>query len=461
MTRKACFKLVSMTVVYILAFVGCSNSKLIDSSTKPDVNVIDITIAQEETYEINDLGALDAALNVTSESSDGSVAVLREGKYIYALRPGNTLIAVNDGTKTENYNVTVTANNSTSKNNNINYIDLPKDKLYIGCGFNALEDDELNMETILNNPILDIEKIYQSENFYVDDTVKLDCKTFSGSSTNEFLNSVSKKTTVQAKAKLFGFNLFSIKKEFSDLHSDFHSEFKSINQLYITCQHASYWFVEDENGYESYLLPEVEKRLKGEDGTSVEDFIDFYGTHFLVGGNYGTFFECDYVLSDAPTSPHNCPANELIDWGNYANNSTLTPKTFDYNQWLLQEIKDEDPTSRVDGIWDLEELYYFDVQKRVECHSNEYWDLSFKYTDSHRYLYRIEDHANFIDADIALWYWADSLEEPHYPELFPPLIGPRNSQSLIPVWNLLSPDYKARKNEFINYVSERVKNMQN
>ena len=190
MTRKACFKLVSMTVVYILAFVGCSNSKLIDSSTKPDVNVIDITIAQEETYEINDLGALDAALNVTSESSDGSVAVLREGKYIYALRPGNTLIAVNDGTKTENYNVTVTANNSTSKNNNINYIDLPKDKLYIGCGFNALEDDELNMETILNNPILDIEKIYQSENFYVDDTVKLDCKTFSGSSTNEFLNSV-------------------------------------------------------------------------------------------------------------------------------------------------------------------------------------------------------------------------------------------------------------------------------
>lgn len=497
MTGKACFKFVLTMVVSVLAFVGCSNSKSIDSGTELDVSVIDITIAQEETYEINDLDALDAALHVTSESSDGSVAVLHEGKYIYALRPGNTLITVNDGTKTENYHVTVTADNNTSKSS-INTP--PKDELYIGCGFNVLKDDEVNLETIKkNNPILDIDRIYQSENFYMDDTVKFENKTFSGSTTTEFLNSFAKKSTVQAKAKLFGITLFSTKKEFSDLHSDYDSTFKSINQLYLTYQNASYWCVEDEDGYASYLLPEVEKKLKGEDGTSVEDFIDCYGTHVLVGGNYGAFFKCNYVISDAPTSPHKCPANELISklGGEWEKGSS---KTFDYNQWFLELIQYVNPKcpdrDDVDvrswlNYWngverakdelksDYRRCYHRNLYSKKLDYHEDYYDLNYHCLDvlNSRGSYELRSssdygygtRADFIEAAIILWDWIDKIYPPRYAyysdksyiDGFLPLIGPRNSQSLIPVWDLLSSDYKERKKEFINYVSERSKNMRN
>lgn len=262
----------------------------------------DVTLQVGELWEITEESIFETA-DTTFQSQDSTIATLRSGKYIYGGKAGETTIQVQNGERTQVFHVTVLPDENIQEyRTGGTWGEEPENALLIGYGFNALENEDCNMQTINQEAgcMFDWQSVLFSGNLTVDSSVKTTANAYTGSSLRDFCNSYKTKDSVPQTFSMFDRNMEN-QKTFKGVNIT-QSSLKSINQAYYEISKARYMFTEDADGYFSYLLPEVQDALMGFDGTTAEEFIRKYGTHILVGGSYGVSFEYTYVISNELTS---------------------------------------------------------------------------------------------------------------------------------------------------------------
>ena len=438
MLRRALCGILTMVLVFVL--FGCNKSSK---------NIVPITIKAEECYSISDVNELDAVLSNSYVSSDRSIAVLRDGKYIYGLKEGQTKITVTcDGVDTV-YDVTVLpVDNTLSPVKNENRgVDIPANDIHIGCGYNALSGEEFN-ELTVKEPIFDWKQVYSSGNLYMDESLVGTCECYSGVSASEFIDSISKKTTYHTTVKLFGLKLYDKVREKCTQDSSTKSKVSGIYEFYTAKRYVSYYFLEDDNEFYDYLSDNVKNALLGTDGTTVADFINKYGTHVITSGNYGRSFQYDFVMSDS----ENCIL------GGYNPSPKRLYKEFE-NCLKMDYASAKEYVDEMHPLIDCEYFYpELNNYDSLEIFlGNRYFNYEQSGVSFDRALLDMVENWHIPGLEIAdesINNGFGSLDD------ICVLIGPRNEQSLYPVWQLIPTDDELgvkRKNEFIQYVKAHSK----
>ncbi len=423
--------LVGVGIIVLLASVtGCRSSS---QKVKPVL----ITIKECESYEISDLNELDASLNCTYTSSDESVADVREGKYIYGLSDGETTIVVDDGDSKTTYEVTVEPDDADrqsvidegSRDVSSDDWETPDNDIYIGCGYNVLDGKEINENTInkgIEHEIFDWEKVYWSGKLYKDNSVVTETNCYSGTSRQSFVDSYSKKTTVSVSVKFWKYTLYKKNKEITESTSVSQNDIKSINQLYQTVTYAKYIFKENMSSYWDYVYDDVKKKLLGTDGTTVEEFIQQYGTHVLLAGSYGGSFQYNFIDSNSK----NCVVNSRWNSAESINRDFISGALFDMTQ-------NHGLAAEYDGFgW----AHDYDFDSLLVVIGGLFPDTHIGY-DLGMSILTYQD-----------WYMTLNPSKSQ-------LIGPMDDQSLYPVWELIPTDTEEgakRKEEFIKYMKDNT-----
>lgn len=420
---------------------------------------VKVSIAVGKSYSITEEDERDTMFKNSFTSTDSSVAVLRDGKYILGIRAGKAQITVTNDEKEKVYDVTVSAG-SNQANRSVESIETEND-IKIGYGYNAMAGEELN-EYALTKPLFDWSKILKSDELLMDDSKVVDTKSFNGSTLDEFLDSYSKKTTVQITVKVFGIKVYGKRKEFSELNINHTKNVVDINQIYLQIQKKAYYFPEDENGYASYVLPSVWKKLIGTDEkkTTVGEFIQEYGTHVLTSGIYGGSFEWNYVLSDSDKCMLNDSCMCLYDY---------LRQIYDTDGEILQQLdrdmkgyilKHPEVLNRAmlqgadlldDSAWidchDLAQYFYQIGEKKYGMNTSR------KFLGDGKHYANSSVSGQSFDQTLSDYLdWYDALEDGV-------LIGPMDRFSLYPVWELIPSDTKegqARRKEFETFIKKQA-----
>lgn len=419
-------------------------------------NAIKVSVAVGEGYEISDEDELETTLTTQFISTDDTVAVLRSGKYIMGLRRGQAYITVNSNDGETVYDVTVTANEDIPQMSRLQTAgDIPENDVCLGKGYNALCGEELNVISMDDSqPILDWGKLYGNGKIGMAAINSTKSYNYSGTSMNSFLESYSKKSTVEVSAKLFGKEIYKKRKEFSFFDENSKYSVSSLNQAYIQIQKSYYYIEEDEDEYENYLLPEVKEKLMGTDRahTTPEAFIKEYGTHVLVSGIYGGSFEYNYSYSDSEYSvlntinPHSGIGRyigQYTDLGLKGYKQTVYEGIYEKHfkrkamkkPELLGECLFKILTDNFKG-----RLGKIDSAEKLGVETSSLYIGGFAIYSWNRG----DTVENTIDHMVE---WRDDLDDE--------LIGPKDKWSLYPVWDLIpddTPEGKARKAEFVKYI---------
>lgn len=446
-----------LTTAMIICLTGCSVENDSKTGQVKKENAQKISIVAGKNYSITKEDERKTTFETTFTSTDSSVAVLRDGKYILALRPGNTEITVTNGDVNHVYDVTVSADpNQGNRSTNSQTIE---NDIRIGYGYNAMGGEELN-EFSLTKPIFNWNKILKSNELLMDDSEEIVTKSFNGSTMDEFMDSYSKKTTVQISVKIFGIKVYGKRKEFTELNVNHVKNVVDINQIYLQIQKSAYYFPEDENGYASYVLPDVWKKLMGtdENKTTVKQFVKEYGTHILTSGIYGGSFEWNYVLADSDKCMLDdgckCLYNYLRE--KYASDDKIMKQIKSNMKGFLLKRPDEINKAMFQGANLLDASVGLTQQDR-EQYFKTIAQKKYGMNTSTRF---VGDGANFANISVAgqsfdqtisnYMMWRDTLQDGV-------LIGPRDEFSLYPVWELIPADTqegKARREEFAKLLEE-------
>lgn len=419
------------TIALILLLIITVLPSACDSSSNS--KTIDINISVGEDYEITKENALDTTLNTVSVSSNNTVAELRQGKYICGLRPGNTLIKVTKNNEVTNYNVTVTSGNSGTRSLGGSE-EVPENDIFFGYGFNLLENGECEQENIIGECVFDWNALYNSGTISCDNSEYLEYKSYSGSTEESFLESYSKKDTVKVSISI-GFWKFKTKifdKTISQIKSSTSNELtiENINQLYWKLTTARYFLNIRQSELKNYLKPEVKSSLMGTDGTSAADFIKKYGTHIIIGGDYGGFLESNLIIPDNIFDSKVDYVGLLKDafcntaLKKYHSNSYYTPLNGTYI--FCRFVGDE----------------FSAVGKDVEIANSSFYNFNSDYATS------ISDIYN---------EWIEGMNHRDKYNTSLSYLSPTNSQSLVPVWELIdtsTEEGQKRKEEFIKYIED-------
>lgn len=419
------------TIALILLLIITALSSACDNSS--NIKTIDINISAGEDYKITEENALETTLNTISVSSDNTVAELRQGKYICGLRPGNTLIKVTQNNKVTNYNVTVTHGNSGTRNYG-GTDEVPENDIYFGYGFNLLENGECDQENIIGECVFDWEALYNSGKINCDNSEYTEYKSYSGSTVENFTESYSKKDTVKVSVSIgfwkFKTNIYD--KTISQIKSGTTNELKikNINQLYWKWTTAKYFMSISQSELKNYLKPDVNSSLMGTDGTSVADFIEKYGTHIIIGGDYGGFLESNLIVPDNIFDSKVDYAGLLKDafcniaLKKYHSDSYYTPLngTYIFSRY----------------IGDM----FTSVGPNMEIAHNSYYNF---FSSETIFISQIYND------------WIDGMSHRDEYGICLAYLSPTNSQSLVPVWELIdtsTEEGQKRKEEFIKYIED-------
>ena len=402
--------------------------------------VVSVNIEVDDVYEITDQNELETTLNTTYTSSDSTVAVLRSGKYICGLRPGKTRIEVDCEGQITRYDVVVASDNKGDKAY-ITTQTVPKNDIKIGYCFNVLEGKEFDQNAIGKECVFDWEKVYKSGNIRVDGSNKLEFTSYSAATMDSFLDAYSKKETVKIAAKLGKIKLFEKTISSSESSKTSNTNIKSINQLYWKLTKATYNFREPEDGYAAYLKEDVKASLMGTDGTTVEQFIEKYGTHVIVAGVYGGSFEINYTLDDKKFVQKN---KEIMSFFN------KYMKIYNNTNEIFAAI------SRNEG----DKLLLDDYVRKLNL--NEQFLGGYRVEGEGQWKWNSMEIANFNEVSEDFIIWLSCLKEEdgvdfydyryEYFENAFSYLSPINDKSLIAVWDLIdtsTDEGKKRKEAFI------------
>ena len=430
----------------------------------------DISLDIDEDYEIySDMTDLEADEALECESTDESVAVVRNGNHICALRAGNTVITVKAQDETTRYNVTVNAGDVGERSTVISSEGISENDLYIGYGFNAFSGNELDASSMSKMPLLDWNKIYNSENFIMmDSESKNTVSAYAERSVDTLINKYSNKSTVSLSVNIFG--LGNIRRNLADKYEEningYSSDTEIVNHLSVSYQRASLWLREDRNngGYSALLTDEAAEDLYGKNCLSAKNFVEKYGTHVLVSGIYGQKIDCNYAITDGAGSPSSTPL------GVFKNYDQLKDNNIDYyNDRILKLTFNYNPT-------DAEMFRGMNIlEEDIDCHEGRTctdYKLSYKvlgctgFFDNMPADYRTKDCyklrgtclVEFTNTYREWQQYMDSYYK-NAPDDVGTLIGPKNSNSLVQVWDLIPKSYEnyhKRVDEFINYLSDEA-----
>ena len=455
--------------IVILLFVSFSCT--LQSNSDND----DITIKKYSLYSITDMDELDAAERYDWESSDPSVAVLRQGKYIFGLTEGKAVITVKDGNNSTFYNVSVVSdpdNTLTEYVLDSRALSGSKNNTYIGVCYDAFSGEEFNQLSVKNRKeIFDWEKVCSSGAFFQDDSFLYEHKTFSGTNQSSYMNSLSEKLSANVAVKFFGKKLYD--KTWSRSNESFFSELgvSGISQVYMCFHYKRYYFVPTD-GYYNYLLPEVQKDLLSIT-MHPSEFFEKYGTHVAVGTDFGQSFELDYKISnssrnffsDSNTNPKEY--NETL----FSKYSHIPEVKMNHQNWLKMVSDSLKLIAKNPLLGLFKTIFNFFRELKADSHTVEqlyqFWNTDcdndgtlliiggyknekggpFEDYDGFIQSHRCNDKKAIAGFDL---FFHPFVFEPDYSRL----IGPANDNSLIPVWELIPNTLKGkiRKSEFLLYI---------
>lgn len=448
---------------------GCSSS-----ADEANVKTEDITLDIDGDYEIYaDMSELEACMALECDSTDESVAVVRNGNHICALRTGTATITVKNQDETTKYNVTVNPGNAGARSIGASSAGISEKELYIGYGFDVSSGAELDASTMSKTPLFDWDKICDSdETLMMDFDVKNSVSAYAENSMYDLVSKYSEKADVSISVKVFGLARFekSLVNKYKNSVKTESSVTGIYNNLSINYQRASVWLSEDrtKGGYSAFLTDQAAEDLYGEECLSARVFIEKYGTHVLVSGIYGQKMDCNYVITDEPTSPTNTPSSEFLKLLNSSDFSYKDVSGDDidfYNNLILRctfNAGTAEEAMANQGIIICEN----DVEKHrgYVCTDKT---LSYKAIGRMEYF---ERHQKAVKGDYYEsgglcipeftndYRWWQKYMDEYYeenPDDIGTLIGPRNDHSLVPVWELIpksSGKYYDRTDEFINYL---------
>ena len=437
--RRRVFQLILIFSLFSF-FVSCAGQSSVEKH-------IPITIKQYESYAITDMDELEATLVYNGESTDDTVATLLQGKWIYGNSEGNAEIIVKDADKELIFDVTVI------NNPECNFEDINEDRniinheniAYIGYCYNVFSGKEFNQSAVSEmKEIFDWNKVLNSGYLRLENDSSFTKTVFGGKNEYDYFESLSKKISATISVKFFKWKLYD--KTWSDETSNSVKNHKisGINKLFIEYKKRSYFLERKGKNtwYYNFLLDKVKEDLFGYKQIPVNDFIKNYGTHVAVGTNLGQSFELNYIISDSPRS------YKTVTYGENREQIEVDVRT--YNEDFFLEKHFGNFISSNDSDKNLSQIIstYFS--------NNANSDGSIEIIgggDEKRYFRKENCNDEMASRAYAFIFYPFIKSEDYYA-----LISPRDSMSLVPVWDLIPNDTvegKARIRQFTDYMNEK------
>lgn len=391
------------------------------------------------------------------KSTDYEVADIVLGKYIYGNAPGKAVIKLKDGDSVKVYSVTVKDDEDRALGTRYRQYNISTfNAASIGYGYNALTQQEINAKN-LAKPVLDWKTIIESGNLYYEEEEHTSYEAISESGIDSYLSKHSQKEYIKTSISIFGFTI-GCKKESMSVSVDQNAKAVSVNEIYCSRSLGCY-FIENCRRYSDYLIPEVRNKLY-DSSVSPEKFMQEYGTHVIVSGYYGGSFKHNYVFSGYASSNtykdvydnifKYYSANNVADnYSNLINFYNIKEKSF-YKKGYGDLFSTMNSYAGYYKTFGEHSVYSLMQEGKLSC------DSYTEFMGSH-YMSAVE---NIMESPYISYAYMKKFLTSDLSDDSAVLIGPRDINSLYPVWNLIPQDTKDhidRRNQFIETYNRLVK----
>lgn len=321
--KKHVFQKVIAVFLAALLLSGCAPQTTgQESTTQPSANTQEdaqnITLSVGELYAFEDAPEKDLDWDLTAQVSQEGVAQVVGARYIMALAPGESDITIETKGKNLDFHVTV---RDMDEDRLLVVPDIKDVSVYLGAGYNMLSGkstinaSDLGMYVV--NPS-DINDAYRnsangSRVMIMDSSLINKYVQVTGSSQSELTDKASmgingalniKLEMIQAGGGAEG--------SYEDTDTDSSKQNKAYSSVIGLTKYVGYTLTMPVSEITRLVQdnPGVWNSLTGKDGTSVEAFINTYGTHIVTGTELGGYVTMDYTLESTDS---NKEQKQLID----------------------------------------------------------------------------------------------------------------------------------------------------